>query len=111
MGFFAEFNAWLNALLAGYIGDNTARIAAALEPAVVTLGVIYVMVWGYLELTGQIEEPFIAGVKRILTLAVIFGCAINLWLNNSVIVDTFFNAPAQLAAVIVGAYDPVGIVD
>ena len=38
MGFFAEFNAWLNALLAGYIGDNTARIAGALEPAVVTLG-------------------------------------------------------------------------
>ena len=75
MGFFAEFNAWLNALLAGYIGDNTARIAAALEPAIVTLGVIYVMVWGYLQLTGQIEEPFIDGVKRIMTLAVISGRA------------------------------------
>ena len=61
MGFFAEFNTWLNGLLTGYIGDNTARIAGALEPAIVTLAVIYVMVWGYLQLTGQIEEPFIGG--------------------------------------------------
>ena len=111
MGFFAEFNAWLNALLVGYIANNTARIAGALEPALVTLGIVYVMVWGYLELTGQIEEPFLGGVKRIITLAVILGCALQLWLYNSTIVDTFFNAPAQLGAVIVGAFDPVGIVD
>jgi len=111
MGFFAEFNAWLNALLTGYISDNTARIAGALEPAVVTLGVIYVMVWGYLQLTGQIEEPFIAGVKRLFTLAVILGCAIHLWLYNALLVDTFFNAPAQLAAIVIGAYDPVTVID
>lgn len=111
MGFFAEFSAWLNALLAGYIGDNVARIASALEPAIVTLGVVYVMVWGYLQLTGQIEEPFIGGVKRIITLAVILGCALQLWLYNGLIVDTFFNAPSQLGAAIVGAFDPVTIVD
>ena len=111
MGFFAEFNAWLNALLAGYIADNVSRIAATLEPAIVTLAVVYVMVWGYLQLTGSIEEPFVQGVKRLVTLAVILGCALSLWLYNSVIVDTFFNAPTELGAVIVGAYDPVGIVD
>jgi type IV secretion system protein VirB6 len=111
MGFFAEFSAWLNTILAGYIGNNLARIAGALEPAIVTCAVIYVMVWGYLQLTGQIDEPFIAGVKRIITLAVVLGCALHLWLYNSLIVDTFFNAPSELGAVIVGAYDPVTIVD
>jgi len=111
MGFFAEFNSWLNGILTGYIGDNTARIAAVLEPAVVTLGVIYVMVWGYLQLTGQIQEPFIGGLKKLIALAVILGCALNLLLYNSLIVDTFFNAPAQLGAAIVGAYDSVGIID
>src|SRR5262245_56610868 len=65
MGFFAEFNQWLNAILATYIGGNTARIAAALEPAIVTLGGIYVIVWGYLALTGRLEEPVVAGIKRI----------------------------------------------
>lgn len=111
MGFFAEFNTWLNALLTGYIGDNLARVAGALEPAIVTLAVIYVMVWGYLQLTGQVEEPFVSGVKRIVVLSVILGCSLGLWLYNSLIVDTFFNAPGQLGAVIVGAYDSVDTVD
>lgn len=111
MGFFAEFSAWLNGVLTNYIGTNTALIASTLEPAIVTLGTIYVMVWGYLQLTGQIEEPFTNGVKRIVVLAVILGLALHLWLYNSLIVDTFFNAPSQLASVVIGAYDPVSIVD
>src|SRR3984885_15728058 len=98
MGFFAEFNTWLNALLAGYIGENTTRIAATLEPAIVPRGIVYVMVWGYLQLTGSIEEPFIGGVKRIITLAVILGCALQLWLYNSVILDDTFKAHSQVGA-------------
>ncbi len=111
MGFFAEFSAWLDTVLANYIGTNTALIAATLEPAIVTLATIYVMIWGYLQLTGQIEEPFVAGVKRICVLAVILGLSLHLWLYNTLIVDTFFRAPTELAGVVIGAYDPVSIVD
>jgi type IV secretion system protein VirB6 len=111
MGFFAEFSAWLNGILATYIGDNTARIAGALQPAVITLGVLYLMVWGYLQLMGQIQEPFVAGLKRIIMLAVILGAALHLWLYNSVIVDTFFEAPGALAAAVIGSPDSVTIVD
>ena len=111
MGFFATFWNWLNGQLGAYIGTNTARLAAALEPAVITMAVIYVMGWGYLQLTGQIEEPLIAGLKRIIALAVILGVGLNLWLYNTVLVDTFYHAPAQLAAAVVGAQDPVATVD
>lgn len=111
MGFFASFSAWLNGILADYIGNNTARVAALLEPAILTLAVVYVMIWGYLQLTGRIEEPFVAGLKRIILLVVVLGGALHLWLYNTLIVDTFFNAPGELAAGIVGAYDPVGIID
>lgn len=111
MGFFATFWSWLNGQLSTYIGNNTARLAAALEPAVVTMAVIYVMAWGYLHLTGQIEEPFVTGLKRILVLAVVLGVGLNLWLYNSLIVDTFYNAPAELAAAVVGTRDPVATVD
>ena len=38
MEFFGSFWTWLNAQLGTYIGDNTARVATALEPAIVTLG-------------------------------------------------------------------------
>ena len=81
------------------------------EPAIVMLGTVYVMVWGYLHLTGRIDEPFGAGLKRLVTLAVVFGGALHLWLYNSVIVDSFYKAPAQLAAAVVGSSDPVKTID
>jgi type IV secretion system protein VirB6 len=111
MGFFQTFWGWLNGQLTSYIGDNTARVAMTLEPVVVSLATIYVMVWGYLQLTGKIEEPFVTGLKRILVLAVVLAVALRLWLYNSIIVDTFYDAPTQLAAAIVGTPDPVGTID
>ena len=111
MGFFATFWSWLNGQLAAYIGDNTSRLARVLEPAVLTLATLYVMAWGYLHLTGKITEPFVAGLKRVAMIAMILGVGLRLWLYNTVIVDTFYNAPSQLAAAMVGASDPVGTID
>lgn len=111
MGFFATFWAWLNGQLSDYIGTHTARVAQALEPAIVTLAVVYVMVWGYQQMTGRSEEPFVAGLRRLVTLAIVLGTAVDLWLYNSLIVDTFYQAPAQLAAAVVGASDPVTTLD
>jgi type IV secretion system protein VirB6 len=111
MGFFATFWTWLNGQLATYIGDNTARLASVLEPAVVTVATVYVMAWGYLHLTGKIDEPVVTGLKRILMMALILGVGLRLWLYNMLIVDTFYSAPAQLAAAMVGSADPVGTID
>ncbi len=111
MGFFQTFWSWLNQTLAGYIGDNTARVSAALEPAIVTMATVYVMVWGYLQLTGRIEQPLTDGLRRIVLLVLVLGVSLRLWLYNTVIVDSFYDAPAQLAAAVVGAGDPVGTID
>jgi type IV secretion system protein VirB6 len=111
MGFFETFWTWLNTQLATYIGDNMARVSAAMEPAVVTLATLYVMVWGYLQLTGRIEEPFVPGLKRIATIALVLGASLRVGLYNTVIVDTFYQAPAQLGAAIIGASDPVRTID
>jgi type IV secretion system protein VirB6 len=111
MGFFATFWAWLNGQLATYIGDNTARLAGVLEPAVVTLATVYVMVWGYLQLTGRTDEPVLTGLKRIIGLALVLGVGLRLWLYNTLIVDTFYDAPAQLAAAVIGGTDPIGTID
>jgi type IV secretion system protein VirB6 len=111
VGFFQTFWTWLNGQLSTYIGSTTAKVAAVLEPAIVTFATVYVMVWGYLQMTGRIDEPLIAGLKRMTTLAVVLGIALHLWLYNSLIVDTFYEAPAQLAAAIVGAADPVKTID
>lgn len=111
MGFFATFWSWLNHQLTTYIGDNTARLSGVLEPAVVTFATVYVMAWGYLHLTGKMEEPLIAGLKRIAVLALVLGVALRLWLYNAVIVDTFYKAPAELAVAMVGGGDPVATID
>jgi type IV secretion system protein VirB6 len=111
VGFFQTFWTWLNGQLATYIGTTTAKVASTLEPAVVTFATVYVMVWGYLHLTGRIDQPFVTGLKRLLTLAVVLGVALHLWLYNSLIVDTFYRAPTQLAAAVVGATDPVTTID
>ena len=65
MGFFATFWSWLDGQLVNYIGDNTARLASALEPAIVSLATIYVMLWGYLQLSGQLQEPVTAGLREL----------------------------------------------
>ena len=111
MGFFQTFWTWLNAQLGNYIGTNTERVAQSLEPAIVMLATVYVMGWGYLQLTGRIEEPFVAGMRRLIVLAVVLGASLQLWLYNSVLVDTFYRAPAELAAAVVGAQDPVATID
>jgi type IV secretion system protein VirB6 len=111
MGFFAEFNAWLTALLDNYIQQYTVQMATLLEPAIVTLGTLYVLIWGFLHIAGRIEEPVLEGLKRIAILAVVFGVGLDLWLYNSVIVETFYRAPAALAGNLVGAEDFVTIVD
>ncbi len=111
MGFFAEFNTWLTALLNDYIHQYTIQLAALLEPALVTLGGLYVLLWGWLHIAGRIEEPVLEGLKRIAILAVVFGVGLDLWLYDSVIVETFYRAPAALAGRLVGATDFVTIVD
>jgi type IV secretion system protein VirB6 len=111
VGFFETFWSWLNLQLATYVGDKTAQLAAVLEPAVVTAATLYVMSWGYLQMTGRLEEPFTAGLRRIIILAVVLGASLHLWLYNTVIVNTFYDAPAALAAAVVGAPNPVGTID
>jgi len=111
MGFFAEFSTWLDGLLLTYVADNTAVLAAALEPLAVTLGTLYLMVWGYLCLAGEVNEPLTAGLKRFAGLAAVLALCLHLWLYNEVIVGAVFRAPAALAATLVGAFDSVSIID
>ncbi|PZQ77881.1 MAG: conjugal transfer protein TrbL [Variovorax paradoxus] len=109
--FFQQFWTWLTSQLTDYIASKSAAVAGAIEPSAVTLATIYVMMWGYLSLTGRIQEPIWEGVKRILFIAIVLGVGIRLWMFNAVLVDTFFKAPGQLAAVITGSSDPVTVID
>lgn len=111
MGFAAEFDQWLSRLLLEFIGQNLVILAQSLAPVVVLLATLYLMIFGVLLLTGRIEAPLLESFKRLAVIAGIFAVAIHLWLYQSVIVATFFDAPGELAAQFVGAFEPVTIVD
>ena len=101
--FFQDFWTWLDARLATYVSVHAADLAGALTPVAGTLGILYVMFWGWLHLRGQIEEPFMEGVKRILTLFVVLGVALHLWGYHDVLVAVFYQGPTELAAALAGA--------
>jgi type IV secretion system protein VirB6 len=109
--FFQTFMTWLNTQLQTYISLHVAQTASALAPAAASLSAVYVMAWGYLHLRGAIAEPLLEGVRRIVTLALVLGAALHLWLFHDVLVAVFVDGPKELAAAIVGAADPVATVD
>ena len=109
--FFHNFMAWLAAQLHDYVSVQVARVAGALAPVAISIATVYVMVWGYLQLRGAIAEPLLEGVRRVVTLAIVLGAALDLWLYHDVLVVTFLDGPSQLAAAMVGAADPVATVD
>jgi type IV secretion system protein VirB6 len=108
---FQDFWTWLSARLASYISVHAAQVAAAIEPAAVTAAVIYVMLWGYMHLRGQVDEPVTTAAIRILKIVVVFGVGLRLWLYHDVIVATFFDGPTELTARLVGAGDPIATID
>jgi type IV secretion system protein VirB6 len=111
MGFFEDVNVWLTKILEDFIYQYTHKMAALLGPAIITIGILYVLIWGFLQLSGRIQEPVLEGLKRIAILGIVFGVSLDLWLYDTVIVEIFFRAPALLAGQLLGAPDFVTIVD
>ena len=105
-----SFFVWLTGQVNTFISAQVAAVAALLSPAIVTLATIYVMFWGWLQLTGKIEEPILEGAKRIFTLAAILIFTLRLSANIAPILDVFVNGPQALAAGILGG-TPMGAVD
>jgi type IV secretion system protein VirB6 len=111
MSFFEQFFTWLNEQLSTYVSTTAARVASAIEPAAITLATIYVMMWGYLSMTGRIQEPILEGLKRILVIGIVLGIGLRLWTYNEAAVDTFTRGPDQLAAIVLGTSPAVSVVD
>ncbi|MFM1990382.1 MAG: hypothetical protein RJA99_3339 [Pseudomonadota bacterium] len=113
MNFFAAFDTWLQAQLATYVATKTAALAALLEPFAAACAVLYVMVWGWLQLSGRIDQPILEGAKRIVILAAVLGLSLQLWSFNAFFVDTFMTAPRELATALAAGADAgtVGVAD
>jgi len=101
--FFSQFWGWLDKTLNGYIASEVTKVAALISPMVVTFACIYVGIWGYFHLKGEVQESVMDAARRIVTIGVLMGLSTGLWFFNGPIVDTFFNGPFALAAGLVGS--------
>jgi type IV secretion system protein VirB6 len=86
-------------------------VAAAIKPAATVIASCYVMIWGYLSLTGQIQEYVMDAFKRMIFIGLVFGVGLSLWTYNTLIVDTVISAPTQLASAVVGSGSPIRTID
>src|SRR3984885_8512658 len=105
-----SFFRWLTGQVNNYIATQVGTVSSLLEPAVITLASVYVMMWGYLQLTGKIEEPVLEGGRRILILGVILVLALKISQNTAPLLDLFVQSPQAVAAGMLGA-TPMATVD
>jgi type IV secretion system protein VirB6 len=111
MNFFTQYFAGLQALLLNYVSNQVGVVAAAITPIFVAFGTMYVMFWGWLHLTGKIEEPVLEGAKRIVTVGVLFSIGLQMWTLHSVLVLAFLQGPQALATAILGGGPPLAVID
>jgi len=109
--FFQNYFSSLTAHLTNYVSGMTAAVAGALTPIVVAFATMYVMFWGWLHLSGKIEEPVLEGAKRIVTIGVVLSLSLTLWTNHSAFVLAFLNGPSALASAILGGGPPLAAID
>lgn len=93
-----------------YVLENIAALAKMAIPwATIGLG-IYVLVWSFAAMTGSIDEPIMDMVKRVVTLALIFGIGLNVANYNMIITETVMNGPDQFIAGMARAPTTGGVV-
>jgi type IV secretion system protein VirB6 len=109
--FFQNYFSSLTAHLTNYVSGMTAAVAGSLTPIIVAFATMYVMFWGWLHLSGKIEEPVLEGAKRILTIGVVLSLSLTLWTNHSAFVLAFLNGPSALASAILGGGPPLAAID
>src|ERR1700730_1323418 len=100
--FFQTYFNSLTTLLLSYVSGMSATVAAAISPVIVAFAVMYVMFWGWLQLSGKIEEPVLEGAKRIITLGVILSLCLAMWSYHAVLVLAFLQGPMSLANALLG---------
>ena len=109
--FYQDFLAKFDVAVLGFITTGVSDLVVFLSPIVTSLLIIYLALWGIAHLMGKIQEPLKDGISRILRIVIVLSLALNVGLYSSLIVNFFYNAPDQLAGVVIGAPPGLGMLD
>jgi type IV secretion system protein VirB6 len=95
--FYSEFDA----VLSGYISEKSADIITAISPTAWIMLGIYIVLWGFSAMRGQIDEPITDALFRMLKIALVLGIALNVGRYQEYVVDFVMDTPAALSQVLV----------
>lgn len=99
---YTEVLTFVDSMTSVFISANVQAVAQAITPALTTLLGVYVMLWGFLLMRGQIQEPMMDGLMRIGRMVLVLYLALGLANYQLYIVETFNVAPYQLGAAFFG---------
>ena len=87
-------------ILLTYISQTSQNVATLITPAALGSFSIYLLFHAYQQMYGNTEQPFMELLHNTLKAVVILGAALGIGDYNQVVVQTFQNSPAALAAAI-----------
>lgn len=89
----------LDTTLADYFTDVVEAVITDITPVVSVLLTIYMMLWGWLVIRGQVNEFVTDGFTRIVRLTIIVAIALNVGHYNGFVSDLLFALPDHLLGV------------
>lgn len=103
MTFFQDYMVWMDWMLSTFLSAKVALVAAAIEPAAISMFSLYVIFMGYRAMTESVGPQLIMDwAIKLVVLGVVMLVSLRLALYSTVVIDTFVNGPNQLSAAIAG---------
>lgn len=96
MVFFSEFFNNINQSLEAYLNATVSSVMSEIAPVATAMVSLYVGYWGWMMMTGMIQEPVMDGTKRMLRISIILTLALQTGYYHEFISDWLWKSPEAL---------------
>lgn len=98
-----QFVSFVDSRLVNFVSTKAQAVMTTIEPTFVMCMGLYVVMMGFLYMTGRVEEPLMEFVKRVAKMAFIGTAALQMGQYNALVVETFQKSPEALASAFTGS--------
>ncbi len=98
-----QFVGFVDGRLVNFVSTKAQAVMTTIEPTFVMCMGLYVVMMGFLYMTGKVEEPLMEFTKRVAKMAIVGTAALQMGQYNALVVETFQNSPQALATAFTGS--------
>lgn len=100
---FNNLFSYVDGLIVNYVYDSSTSVIEWFAPIFSSLMILWVVIYGYMLMYGQIQAPAKTFIFKIIQIGFIFTLGLTASFYNGIVVDFLMFAPNQLSSVISGA--------